>query len=349
MKKILLISSLFASAVAFAQSGTLGTSYVGGGTDYYNVTTQNLDFNSSLGSITVSSGTSGNYAGWEGSDIGVTYENKSQTFTALTVESNWTIKNNFIITSASNDWARTSNTKFVVKNGSTLTFSNLVDNNNTHNANQVLFTGIDNANGENSKVVLNLSTTRTSGNQTFGGSGLRLENIDAFYTNSNIKLYQMKLEGNATLNLSSDFVMEYMYVNNKNNRIKLNGCEFNFASSNWNSKNEKNVASELIVDFSNGAGTYIANGLNTGNLAVEMVIENFNYMEDFLVFTNQVDKSLITFVADNGTEYTGNQITEEVWTGGYRYYVDGLIPEPSTYAGIFGVVALGFALYRRRK
>ena len=349
MKKILLISSLFASAVAFAQSGTLGNSYVGGGTDYYNVTTQNLDFNTSLGSITVSSGTSGNYAGWEGSDIGVSYENKSQTSTVLTVESDWTIKNNFIITSASKEWATTSNTKFVVKNGSTLTFSNLVDNNNTYNANQVLFTGIDNANGENSKVVLNLSTTRTTANQTFGGTGLRLENIDAFYTNSNIRLYQMKLEGNATLNLSSDFVMEYMYVNNKNNRIKLNGCEFDFSQSNWATKNEQNRVSELIVDFSNGAGTYIAHGLNTGTNAVEMVIENFNYMEDFLVFATQVDKSFLTFVATDGTEYTGNQITEEVWTGGYRYYVDGLIPEPSTYAGIFGVIALGFALYRRRK
>jgi hypothetical protein len=41
-----------------------------------------------------------------------------------------------------------------------------------------------------------------------------------------------------------------------------------------------------------------------------------------------------------------DQIVGGEYDGFYSYYV---IPEPSTYAMIFGALALGFVAYRRRK
>lgn len=362
MKKILLISSLFASVTLLADSGILASRYCGGGTEYFELleSATNLDFAHDAGlesnRVMISDADDlTRYAGWKGADIGIDYQHtgSTQTKEIMRINADWTIKNKFIVRSECKDWNGKSNTKFIVRNGSTLTMENLVGNAVNTNSNFVSFYGENNTGvTARNKVILTLSsadldaTTVTSNN--FGKSVLRLSNIDMEYTNSYMKINQLMMDGNTLLSLSSDMKIDYVYSNGKNNVIALNGNELNFTTGEIRA--ESTIAGELFIDYNNGAGTFIAKNFYSGNTSTFLYLNDFNYLEDLLIFSSaSVNKSRIFFEYSDGRTYTGDDIlVKDLGNNQYSYYVE-VIPEPSTYAGIFGVIALGLALYRRRK
>lgn len=122
--------------------------------------------------------------------------------------------------------------------------------------------------------------------------------------------------------------------------------------------------SNLTIDLSNDAqitiGSVESYGLQTVNF--ELVLEDF---QAGLVKVNGWTTELIsegTFSLSNSTTDAPKTVTlkaldalgniiEGLWSvdeNGYLYN-SGLVPEPAEWAAIFGALALGLALYRRRK
>ena len=66
--------------------------------------------------------------------------------------------------------------------------------------------------------------------------------------------------------------------------------------------------------------------------------------ENYFTFMISVDKALIPELNSGGMGTSCNASYFEITLTG-----TSTVPEPSTYAAIFGVLALGFAVYRRRK
>lgn len=94
----------------------------------------------------------------------------------------------------------------------------------------------------------------------------------------------------------------------------------------------KSILGELIVDFTNieglDAGNYKFALFSSTESLASYTFENFAYIESDTVKFDKVELS-----SDNKT---------------YYIYAN-VIPEPSTYAVLFGVLALAFVAYRRRK
>lgn len=93
----------------------------------------------------------------------------------------------------------------------------------------------------------------------------------------------------------------------------------------------------LVKEISGLSGKEIANGITINDLGFGS--------DDILTFVISIDNSLIPEMPTEG---------EGVGFGHNTYKFNltltgAAVPEPSTYAAIFGVLALGFAVYRRRK
>ena len=83
------------------------------------------------------------------------------------------------------------------------------------------------------------------------------------------------------------------------------------------------------------------NDLKAGVTIDELVFTD----SDIFTFVFSIDKTLVPELAATG-EGVGLYLT----TGSTQLTLSGTaVPEPSTYAAIFGVLALGFVIYRRRK
>ncbi len=126
------------------------------------------------------------------------------------------------------------------------------------------------------------------------------------------------------------------------------------------------VASDLgafdIAIYSGGTGDADAdyNGTNLSlvskkeNVSISdieagILFENLNWNisdEDYITFVVTVDQNLVPFNGNHsgGASYTtADGYTSAIVTGSKV-----AVPEPSTYAMIFGAIALGFVVYRRR-
>ncbi len=82
----------------------------------------------------------------------------------------------------------------------------------------------------------------------------------------------------------------------------------------------------------------------------EFLIKNFEQGKDQFLVKNKISDDILSAVYFEGLgtkgvdyEVVQNQLADGFWSLSYN-----AIPEPSTYAMIFGAIALGFALYRRR-
>ena len=94
----------------------------------------------------------------------------------------------------------------------------------------------------------------------------------------------------------------------------------------------------LVKEISGLSKKEIANGITINDLGFGS--------DDILTFVISIDNSLIPEMPTEG-EGIG------FWHNPYGFELTltgtSTVPEPSTYAAIFGVLALGFAVYRRRK
>lgn len=69
--------------------------------------------------------------------------------------------------------------------------------------------------------------------------------------------------------------------------------------------------------------------------------------EDTITFSGTMDKTNFSLLDHNGNKLEGFELTTDE-TG--SYIINNIVvPEPATYAAIFGALALAFAAYRRRK
>ena len=94
----------------------------------------------------------------------------------------------------------------------------------------------------------------------------------------------------------------------------------------------------LVKEISGLSKNEIENGITINDLG-------FGSDDAILTFVISIDNSLIPEMPTEGTGIGFSSSTSQ-----FQLTLTGAaVPEPSTYAAIFGVLALGFAVYRRRK
>ena len=128
---------------------------------------------------------------------------------------------------------------------------------------------------------------------------------------------------NNRIHINADQIFERVYVNNSDLSLYLNNGA---------------VAVFNPTDSNSSFGT-------SGTAFLKV----FNFEEDSLYFA--YSESVAAAVGEHVKLYSGD--TEESFIGmgilGTDGWLTASIPEPSTYAAIFGAIALGLAAYRRRK
>ena len=89
-------------------------------------------------------------------------------------------------------------------------------------------------------------------------------------------------------------------------------------------------------------------GLSIKEITDGITIDNLDFADsDFLTFVISIDQSIVPRMPT-----AGEGIGATCGTSQFQLSLTGTtaaVPEPSTYAAIFGALALGFAIYRRRK
>lgn len=101
-------------------------------------------------------------------------------------------------------------------------------------------------------------------------------------------------------------------------------------------------------DWSGSSLTLVkeVSGISMNDLKAGVTIDEIVFNDsDFFTFAFSIDQTLVPEMAA-----TGEGVGFEFFTGTTAITLSGTaVPEPSTCAAIFGVLALGFVIYRRRK
>ncbi len=107
---------------------------------------------------------------------------------------------------------------------------------------------------------------------------------------------------------------------------------------------ENDIAQTLKIGNINESSTY-----NSWDLD-QLIITNFGVGDRILIGQDlrlAQYKEIYEIITINGVDMTNVDVTD--MGNGYWSYSVAVVPEPSTYALIFGALALGFVAYRRRK
>ncbi len=139
--------------------------------------------------------------------------------------------------------------------------------------------------------------------------------------------------------------------------IFVNGKTFTCAGIYFNPDGYANIG-DFTVDMGKDlASTFVCNGaisfrdgsgVTTSAEDYDLIFTNFEYGKDQILFKSKLSDSVVSMFLINGA--SGDDILcKEVTYNKETYYSYYVIPEPSTYAMIFGALALGFVAYRRRK
>ena len=148
----------------------------------------------------------------------------------------------------------------------------------------------------------------------------------------------------------------YRYAGDNNDMsgtINLNGKNLTVDQAIYNPGAGK--TSTVSINFADGAEILFFKelGLSTNSTNI-LTISGFDASEDFLIVgKSTTDYSDHIYFADLGTKgvdyeiIKAEKIIDSVKYSLYSYKL--AIPEPSTYAMIFGAIALGFVAFRRRK
>lgn len=94
----------------------------------------------------------------------------------------------------------------------------------------------------------------------------------------------------------------------------------------------------IYLDFSN----VLAEDLNEGSYYVSLISYGNGYFNGNI----KVENLVVNTTLANGVAFEGLELDN---TGLYAKIAVSAVPEPATYAAIFGALALAFAAYRRRK
>ncbi len=185
--------------------------------------------------------------------------------------------------------------------------------------------------------------TKDSGIITLDSATLTLESSNALAANATNGQDKITLEISTSANSFSNSAK--LILNADENGQKTTNS---FAGVWLRGTSDKNVGSNLVITL-NGNELIFGN-VNKGDTANIGLI----YITDFaegLFKINTIaseylgEKNKVTFLrAGTDTDYD-----DLYWDSSTGYITAIAVPEPSTYAAIFGALALGFVIYRRRK
>ena len=169
------------------------------------------------------------------------------------------------------------------------------------------------------------------------GSTLDITNAPSYGFNAGANFH---LEGGSSLTANSS-------IASGSNIFVGSGCSFNIDGELETTKTIT-VASDATIDASSISFEKLQ--VSFSKDLSEGSDENFNFADIF-----GENAGVVAAALESGKEFTvidanGNEYAAEFdETGGGVIHIGGQIPEPSTYAAIFGALALAFAAYRRRK
>ncbi len=138
-------------------------------------------------------------------------------------------------------------------------------------------------------------------------------------------------------------------VGNLAGTVKLNGHTLTVDSINMNVESSL-LHGDLVIDMNGKDSQFICDGNvsfdNTYNFQ-DYHLDFINYTsDDKILFKNKLSNTVLSKMSINGLSGDNIKFIQE---GDYWSYSVTVVPEPSTYALIFGALALGFVAYRRRK
>ncbi|MBO5254838.1 MAG: PEP-CTERM sorting domain-containing protein [Opitutales bacterium] len=150
-----------------------------------------------------------------------------------------------------------------------------------------------------------------------------------------------------TVGSAENDVQTVSFVGADNNKLVL---DFNVSGKETmtvNNITEVSEAENIVGDFITG---FSVDATYNGDLSVVLSA----YVGDIsnpanLVAWHKADGSNIWTKLDGEVEYDASTGFASIFVEGFSSYAFSQVPEPSTYAMIFGAIALGFVAYRRRK
>ena len=245
-----------------------------------------------------------------------------------------------------------------VKNGATLTFEKGLTLNDTTGLStcEPRFSFVGDGTGS---IVLNqISGTFTASGSKRGVETV-LDNVNLTLKNtagSSVSSNYFHLGSNSTLTLETNLDVSGNTFAIRNpiadggtiGTVYMNGHTITAKAFTINAESKKTGLA--FFDFANGDGKLIIGeeGLTLTN-ANGVYVEFLNFDENDKFYSEKkLDNTMLSHFTMNGMRSDEILETTEVYNGKtyFSYYV---IPEPSTYAAIFGAIALGFVAYRRRK
>ncbi len=139
--------------------------------------------------------------------------------------------------------------------------------------------------------------------------------------------------------------------------LQLNGHDATVDQLFYNPSNAE-ACTDFFIDFGQNSTAQTLTigkieesvGYNDWDLD-RLVITNFGVGDEILIkqnLTTDGNKKIFDILSINGLSGIDN-IDVNLLENGYYSYSVAVVPEPSTYALIFGALALGFVAYRRRK
>ncbi len=183
------------------------------------------------------------------------------------------------------------------------------------------------------------SLKATSYVEVKGGSTLNISNTGSLSTRN------LLLNGGATVNVSGALTLtqNLTTITGAGNKIVLN------IANDFGSFKFSNSASALTID-TNGNASTIGSLSGDGTLYLMDLVNDTIKIEniDGLVTYTEGDV-LRTSNIKYGSEGNWQDVVLSSTTGGYFLNAASSVPEPAEWAAIFGAIALGFAIYRRRK
>jgi|GEM_PF-2237213 len=188
----------------------------------------------------------------------------------------------------------------------------------------------------NTLTVRNNATVNATSDLTF--TNLYVGNNATVITQDGKIIDYADLSNNSTLKVMNSIYFQNLYLSDSTINLVLNSpysIPF-FASELYTSGN--NV---IKYDFTDAFIEEIMNDYN------EEYPYTFSVTYAFIVGTTEGDGTWAYDIASSSDSYTWT--VTHIGGGFYRFSDITLIPEPSTYALIFGAMALGLAIYRRRK
>ncbi|MBR6389185.1 MAG: PEP-CTERM sorting domain-containing protein [Opitutales bacterium] len=196
-----------------------------------------------------------------------------------------------------------------------------------------------------SASTLNLKNSTFAGdiNYTFGGASDR--SISISFENSVYNSNKSTLYDNDDFYALSELNMEFLGSQNdiQMNVLKVNEGEFSFVGD-ADGITTLNVGSfsigesmSLNIDF-----TKSINFVGTENF--EVLVSDPSSTIDTETF-NKISANFTLANANDSAVLKLSDLGDSI----YVEYTSTAVPEPGTYAAIFGAIALGFAAYRRRK